>query len=91
MFSINLVFVDAETIRNLNKKYRHLDKTATVLSFYYGQAGPAKFPGDEDKSGCLGEVVICLSEAKKQGLTIDQLAVHGLKNILSEVPSAKLK
>ena len=84
MFSVNLVFVDAKTIRKLNKKYRQLDKVATVLSFYYGEERAGL-------SNVLGEVVICLSEAKKQNLTIEKLVSHGFKNLLSEIPASKLK
>ena len=91
MFSINLVFVDAKIIRNLNKKYRHLDKVATVLSFYYGETGQAKFPKIKNKSECFGEIVICLSEAKKQNLITEKLVVHGLKNLLSQIPLSKLQ
>lgn len=96
MFSVNLVFVDAKTIRKLNKKYRQLDKVATVLSFYYGASPEVRRTkaGGEEKAGApgvLGEVVICLSEAKKQNLTIEKLVSHGFKNLLSEIPASKLK
>ena len=91
MFSINLIFVDTKTIRRFNKKYRQIDKAATVLSFNYGEKGQAKFPSDSGETGCLGEIVICLSEAKKQNLSIEELVIHGLKNILSEIPTSKNK
>lgn len=81
MFSINLVFADSQTIKKINKKYRGQDKVATVLSFYYG----------EDDLPCLGEVVICPAEARKQNLKLEKLVAHGFKNLLSEIPAAKLK
>lgn len=84
MFSINLVFVNAKTIKRLNKKYRKIDKPTTVLSFYYG--GQANF-----STGCLGEIVVCPAEAKKQNLSIESLVVHGLKSLLSQIPTAKIR
>jgi len=82
MFSINLVFVDRKTIRVLNKKYRKSDKPTTVLSFYYGEEG-AGIP--------LGEVFICLEEAKRQKIKLEELIPHGVNNILSEIPAAKTR
>lgn len=33
--TINLVFLDDDSIQNLNKNYRKIDKTTDVLSFHY--------------------------------------------------------
>jgi ssRNA-specific RNase YbeY (16S rRNA maturation enzyme) len=33
--TINIVFLDDFSIKNLNKKYRKIDKTTDVLSFHY--------------------------------------------------------
>lgn len=91
MFSINLIFVNAKTMRRLNKEYRQKDKATTVLSFYYGhQKGRAKFPSVTQEE-CLGEIIICPAEAKKQNLSIESLVVHGLKNLLPQIPTAKLQ
>lgn len=76
---INLVFVDGKTAERLNKKYRGQDYTPTVLSFCYN-----------DGQATIGEIIICLSEAKKQNLTLEKLVNHGLKNLLSQIPAAKL-
>lgn len=91
MFSINLVFVDAKTIRKLNRDYRGLDKATTVLSFYYGgrAAKQENFPEVKDTINCLGEIFICQSLAKKQGLKTEKLIIHGYKSLLSQIPSAK--
>ena len=112
MFSINLVFVDAQTMRRLNKKYRNIDKATTVLSFYYGApsvvlakgGGPSKlkkgqveerlaskvhFPRINERGGSLAEILICTSEAKKKNLSIERLVIHGLKSVLSQIPSPK--
>ena len=86
MFFINLVLVDQKTIRDLNKKYRKIDQPTTVLSFYYG--------GKEIKKGagpiCLGEIFICPAVAKKQNLSLEELANHGFKNLLSEISPAEI-
>lgn len=86
MISINLVLVDKKTIRRLNKKYRKADKAATVLSFNYGQVN---FPLAPSEMRCLGEIVVCPSEAKKQNLSIETLVVHGLQNFLSQIQASK--
>ncbi len=34
-WTLNIVFLDDNSIQNLNKKYRNIDKTTDVLSFHY--------------------------------------------------------
>lgn len=34
-WTINLVFLDSESIKNLNNNYRNIDKSTDVLSFWY--------------------------------------------------------
>lgn len=34
-WTLNIVFLDDESIKNLNKKYRSIDKETDVLSFHY--------------------------------------------------------
>jgi len=83
---INLVFVDPKTAQGLNQKYRNKDYIPTVLEFYYkGQNGQADFPINCEDN-VLGEIILCMQEAKKQGLTVEELISHGLKNLLSEIP-----
>ena len=79
MFLINLVFVDQKTIRRLNKKYRGIDKPATVLTFFYGE-GQADTP--------VGEIIICPKVGKRKKLSTEKLIVHGYRNLLSEIPAA---
>ena len=88
MFSINLVLVDAKTMRCLNKKYRGLDEATTVLTFNYGRA--QKFPEVPGETTCLGEIIICPSEAKKQNLSIEELVVHGLKDFLPQISTSEI-
>jgi len=87
MFFINLVFVDDKTIRKLNRQYRRIDKATSVLSFDYGSAAMA----DRQANGtnCLGEILICLSEARKRKLSLEKLVNHGLKSFLPEISTAE--
>ena len=50
---IEVAFVGSERIKKLNKKYRHKNKATDVLSF----GGEGKY---------VGEIVVCVSEVKKQ-------------------------
>jgi len=75
--------VDKVEIQNLNKTYRHKDKSTNVLSF------PSNLPIEIDES-ILGDVVICAnvvaSEAKAQNKTFDHhlvhIAIHGTLHLL---------
>ncbi|MBC8493971.1 MAG: rRNA maturation RNase YbeY [Candidatus Thioglobus sp.] len=75
--------VDKIEIQNLNKTYRHKDKTTNVLSF------PSDLPIEIDES-ILGDVVICrdvvASEAKDQNKTFDDhllhMAIHGTLHLM---------
>ena len=54
---VSLVFIGDARMRALNKKYRGIDKTTDVLSFFYGGDGPRDI---------LGEIVISVPRARKQ-------------------------
>lgn len=93
MSFINLVLVNQEEIHRLNKKYRGQDKPTTVLSFCYWEKGRARSPARRAKffDSCLGEIVVCPQLAEKQKISIEKLVVHGLRNLLSQIPAAALK
>lgn len=62
-WTLNIVFVDEITIKNLNSKYRHKDSVTDVLSFnYYFEFDSL---GSED---IAGELVFCEEKIKSQGL-----------------------
>ncbi|MBI5221953.1 MAG: rRNA maturation RNase YbeY [Candidatus Magasanikbacteria bacterium] len=75
---VSLVLVGDKKIQELNKIYRHKNKVTDVLSF-----------GDWDDKNFLGEVIICLPQAKRQakkyGTTLKQelarLLVHGILHL----------
>jgi len=68
-WTLNIVFLDDDSIKNLNKNYRNIDKTTDVLSFHYF----------DDFSNLLDDDVaweIILSENK----IISQAIEYGLWN-----------
>lgn len=75
---ISLALVSDKEIRSLNKVYRHRDRVTDVLSFPW-----------EDR-GFLGEVLICLNQARRQArqykhsLTKEMkiLTIHGVLHLL---------
>ncbi len=75
--------VDKIEIQNLNKTYRHKDKTTNVLSF------PSDLPVEIDEA-ILGDVVICsevvAKEAKEQNKTFNDhllhIAIHGTLHLI---------
>jgi len=79
---IEVNFVSAKKMRDLNKELRGQDYTPAVLAFPYYE------PVEEGM--LLGEVLICKSEArrlaKRGGVDEDEqigaLIIHGIENIL---------
>lgn len=61
-YEIGLNIVTAEEIQELNEEYRHIDAPTDVLSFVLNDEEMAQ----EEGYIYLGDVVICLSIAKKQ-------------------------
>ena len=81
---VSIVLTDNEYIRELNRKYRSVDRTTDVLSF----------PMDEE---VLGDIVISLEKAEEQALTyresleneIGRLLIHGILHLLGYDDSSK--
>jgi len=84
--SFSLAFVDARAIRKFNRLYRGKDKVTDVLSFAQRDS---EFVGPEEE-GDLGEILICLPQARIQakqfGWDLDRevsrLLVHGLAHLI---------
>lgn len=84
----SLAFVGPRTIRQLNGNYRGQNKTTDVLSFSDQSQNFITTPDDQ---GYLGEVVVCVSQAKKQArefkTTLNQelirLIIHGVAHLFS--------
>lgn len=82
----SIIFVDNETIQEINRKYRKIDKVTDVISF--------AFEDNEDivynNIRVLGDIYICiprmLEQAEEYGHTVARelsfLTVHGLLHLL---------
>ena len=86
---ISVTFVDDETIHELNKKHRNIDKSTDVLSFPMGENGD--FPVNHDTGAkVLGDIIISIEhacdQAEKYGHTLQReigfLTVHSLLHLL---------
>jgi probable rRNA maturation factor len=80
---VHLVITDDQTIQELNRRYRDIDRPTDVLSFP---------DGDELPSGrvLLGEIVISLESARRQAVELghdevrelSELALHGFLHLV---------
>ena len=86
---INISFVDDESIREINKEFRNIDKSTDVLSFPMGDNGEYDV---NPENGCkmLGDVVISVEHAISQAelfghsneREIGYLTVHSVLHLL---------
>lgn len=70
-------FADEKLMRRLNLKHRRANRPTDVLSFPL-----ADFTPGPDGVIRLGDIVICQSEAKKKGHTIQFLIKHAMLHLL---------
>ena len=76
--NVNVILCSDETVKNLNRDYRHLDKVTDVLSFEYHE------------DFLLGEIYIAKAQVERQapkyGNTfykeLERVYVHGLLHLL---------
>ena len=96
--AIELIFVDEEEIRRLNKETRNIDKVTDVLSYpsleeIKGQALKEEdhpFEIDEEGNLLIGSIAICCQRAKEQAeeyghsyeRELHYLIVHGIMHCL---------
>jgi len=80
--SVCLRIVDESEAREINKRFRNIDKATNVLSF------PAEIPAEvlqEQGLNLLGDIVICASvvndEAKEQEKHWAHLLIHGILHL----------
>lgn len=84
-WTLNIVFIDANSIQNLNKTYRQKDSVTDVLSFHYFEDFSAL-----KKNDIAGEIVLCEEVLKKQAIEYDlgeekefyKLIIHSILHIL---------
>lgn len=64
---VSVSFTDNEGIRELNKKFRGIDRPTDVLSFpLFDYEGESEEPPVDELMGMLGDVVLSLEQAKAQ-------------------------
>ncbi len=89
MAEISVTFVDDETIHELNKKHRNIDRSTDVLSFPMGENGVYDTNLDTGAK-ILGDIIISIEhaydQAEKYGHTLEReigfLTVHSLLHLL---------
>ncbi|NLL17492.1 MAG: rRNA maturation RNase YbeY [Clostridia bacterium] len=89
---VSVALVDDETIRELNRDYRNVDRPTDVLSFAYREDDPDEPDYDIDPSeeDVLGDIIISLERAKVQaeeyGHSLERelgfLVAHGFYHLL---------
>ena len=88
---VSVSFVDNAEIRDLNKKFRGIDKATDVLSFpLFDYEGESEEPPVDELTGMLGDVVLSLEQAQKQakefGHSFEReaafLTVHSMLHLL---------
>lgn len=96
--SAEIIFIDGEKIRRLNRETRGVDAVTDVLSFpsldgiFGKKLEKNKFPADIDENGNLfiGSIAICLRRAEEQAeefghsgeRELNYLAAHGICHLL---------
>jgi probable rRNA maturation factor len=89
---LNIIFIDADKIRELNKKYRYLDKETDVLSFSYVADKEDIIPAPGSFAVTIGEIYICPEVASSNVLSCKNknwdinmelilLIIHGILHI----------
>ena len=85
--NFNVIFVDTNTIKKLNKDYRNIDKETDVISFAL-EDGEANINFEFGR--LLGDIYICASKMKAQAKEYGHseiremgfLTIHGLLHLL---------
>ena len=90
-YEIDVSLVDDETIHQINRDYRHVDRVTDVISFAFNDdRDPKDAILNPEIPRMLGEILICLPQAQRQaeqiGNTLKRelsfLFVHGLLHLL---------
>lgn len=88
---VSVTFTDNEKIRELNRKFRGIDRATDVLSFpLFDYEGQTDEPPVDELVGMLGDIVISLEQAEKQaeeyGHSFEReaafLCVHSMLHLL---------
>jgi len=87
---VSVTLVDNDTIQQMNREYRNVDRPTDVLSFPLWEPDEDWVIDEEEEAVPLGDIVISLSKAKEQaeeyGHSLKRemgfLAVHGFLHLL---------
>lgn len=82
----NIIFIDNERIREINREYRNIDRETDVISFALEDNNDIKYDGFR----VLGDIYISLDKAKEQALLYEHsykreicfLITHGILHLL---------
>ena len=75
---IEINLVSAETMREINERYRGIDKESTVLSF----SEPTEAPVPPNTPRPLGEVFLAPVLSERKGEDLTHLVIHGVLHLL---------
>lgn len=88
----SITFVDDERIREINSKYRGIDRPTDVISFALEETAEGEVPilPEEGEPRVLGDIIVSLDRARAQaeeyGHTFERelgfLVIHGLLHLL---------
>ncbi len=81
----NVILVDSDTIHEINKTYRKVDRVTDVISFALED-----HPDIQLDHRVLGDIYICVEKAREQAMTYEHsflrelafLMIHGLLHLL---------
>ncbi len=87
---IGVVLADDDLVRELNRRYRGIDRATNVLAFAMSEAGMAPGDGPFGPPSLLGDVVVALESTareaaeqnKRLGDHLSHLVVHGTLHLL---------
>lgn len=82
----NIIFIDNDRIKEINKEYRNIDKVTDVISFALEDNNDIKYDGFR----VLGDIYISLDKAKEQAIIYEHsfirelcfLITHGILHLL---------
>jgi probable rRNA maturation factor len=90
-YEVDVSLVDDETIHEINRDYRKVDRVTDVISFAFNDdKNPKDAIASPEVPRLLGEILICLPQAQRQAKEIGNseerelsfLFVHGLLHLL---------
>ena len=87
---LNIIMIDNEQIKKINKEYRSIDQATDVLAFPLGFSTHQNHDMIKERYRLLGEVYISIEKANEQALEFNHsldkelefLVVHGVLHLL---------